>query len=297
MTPRRSGLGRGLDALIPAGEDAPEQVAGQRTAHLDEIDTNPGQPRSEFDDDALKELATSIGQLGILQPLLVRQVGERLQLIAGERRYRAARIAGLDQVPVMVVETDDRGSLERALVENIHRQDLNPIEEAAAYRQLLEDAGLTHEALADRLGRNRVTITNQLRLLDLPPAIQRMLIDGSLSAAHGRVLLGLQGNPFQERLARRIAAEKISVRETEDLVRRYREMSGGVPGQRSRTERPPQVTESQRALADHLGTRVRVDMGKRKGKIVIDFVNLEELERLREAIVGGARPPTRVTPD
>lgn len=298
MTPRRSGLGRGLDALIPTNEET-VALAGQRTAQIDSIDANPEQPRSGFDEQALAELAASIEQLGILQPLLVREVGARLQLIAGERRLRAARMAGLAEVPVMVVSTDDRGALERAIVENIHRENLNPIEEAAAYRQLIEDAGLTHEALAERLGRNRVTITNTLRLLDLPPEVQRFLIEGSLSAAHGRVLLGLQSSPFQERVARRVAAEKISVRETEDLVRKFQAMSDvGSNRAHASSLRPPEVTESQRTLADHLQTRVRVDLGKRKGKIVIDFVSLEELDRLMHLMVGeGATSVTRVGPD
>lgn len=300
MAPRRSGLGRGLDALIPSGEEETQGPVGQRTARLDEVDVNPDQPRSGFDDEALEELAASISQLGVLQPLLVREVGERLQLIAGERRLRAAGMAGLQEVPVMVVDTDDRGSLERALVENIHREDLNPIEEATAYRQLLEDAGLTHEALAERLGRGRVTITNALRLLDLPPQVQQFLVDGSLSAAHGRALLGLQANPFQERLARRVASEMISVRDTEQLVRKFQDMSdGSARTGAGSTQRPPEVTESQRILADHLQTKVRVELGKRKGKIVIDFVSIDELERVMDAIVGssGRRVATRVTPE
>lgn len=300
MAPRRSGLGRGLDALIPAGEEERDRPSGQRTAAIDEISLNPGQPRAEFDDEALRELADSIAQLGILQPLLVREVGDGLQLIAGERRLRAAGIAGLKEVPVMVVDTDDRGSLERALVENIHREDLNPIEEAAAYRQLLDDAGHTHEALADRLGRSRVAITNALRLLDLPAPVQRFLVEGSLSAAHGRALLGLQSSPFQERLARRVASEKISVRETEELVRKFQAMTEGTTRRTGGTaQRPAEIAESQRVLTDHLQTRVRVDMGKRKGKIVIDFVSLEELERVMAAIVGSGerRGATRVTPE
>lgn len=292
-------MGRGLDALIPIPEPAaPPGELGQRVASLDAIDPNPDQPRSGFDDEALGELADSIRQLGILQPLLVRPVGERLRLIAGERRLRAARLAGLDEVPVMVVETDDRGALERALVENIHREDLNPIEEAAAYKQLLEDAGLTHEALAERLGRNRVTISNSLRLLDLPPTIQRYLIDGALSAGHGRALLGLQRSPFQERLAARVRSDGSSVRETEELVRRYQEITGATGGGGGTTgSRPPEIAEAQRRLADLLQTRVRVELGKRKGKIVIDFATLDELDRLLGIVAGAPGPAaTRVTP-
>ena len=285
---RRSGLGRGLDALLPTrGEEGLEGRSGLLRAPLDSIEPNPRQPRESFDEDALEELAASIKELGVLQPLLVREKAGGYELIAGERRLRAARRAGLSDVPVMVVEADDRGSLERALVENIHRSDLNPIEEAAAYRQLIDDGGLTQDALADRLGRNRVTVTNSLRLLSLPTSVQALLVEGRLSAGHGKALLGLDGSPFQDRLARRAASEGLSVRETEDLVRRYQSMTGatssGVPSERTR---PPSVIEAQKRLAGHLQTRVRVDMGKRKGKIVVDFVSLEELERLVAVLMG-----------
>lgn len=296
---RRSGLGRGLDALLPTGPEEDRAAAGsQRSAPVEAIDPNPDQPREEFGEGSLQELADSISQLGILQPLLVREVGGRLQLIAGERRLRAAKDAGLSEVPVMLVETDERGSLERALVENIHRENLNPIEEAAAYRQLIEDGGLTQEEMAARIGKNRVTVSNTLRLLDLPVPVQRYLIEGKITAGHGRALLGLQGNPFQERLARRAAAEQLSVRETEDMVRKYQAMTEGATG-RGKLPRPAEVGEAQRRLADYLQTRVRVDLGKRKGKIVMDFVSLEELDRLTGLITGSQepRPPTTVRPE
>jgi ParB family chromosome partitioning protein len=289
MKPRRSGLGRGLDALLPGGDAGPMESRGAGLLELpvDGIRPNTDQPRHSFDEPALEELAASIRQLGVLQPLLVRPQDNGFELVAGERRLRAAKRAGLSSVPVVVVETDREGSLERALVENLHREDLNPIEEAAAYRQLLEEGGLTQQALADRLGRSRVAITNALRLLELPVAIQKLLIDDRLAAGHGKALLGLEGNPFQERLARRVAQEGLSVRETEDLVRRYQNISTvGGSSDRRRTARPPLVSEAQRALADHLQTRVRVEMGQRKGKIVLDFVSLEELERLLNKIVG-----------
>jgi ParB family chromosome partitioning protein len=239
-----------------------------------------------FAEDSLEELADSIRALGLLQPLLVRPADSGYELVAGERRFRAAQQAGLAEVPVLVVETDDRGSLERALVENIHREDLNPIEEASAYRQLLEEGGLTQEQLAQRLGRNRVTIANSLRLLDLPTDIQRMLAERSITGGHARALLGLQGSPFQKRLAQRVAQEGLSVRETEDLVRRYSSMVGSSPKASKERSRPPEVTEAQRRLTDHLQTKVRVDMGARKGKIVIDFVSLEELARLMATMAG-----------
>ena len=288
---RRSGLGRGLDALLPSGNgDGLEQTGALLELSVDAIDANPRQPRHDFDEDEMEGLAASVRQLGILQPLLVRPGRSgRYELIAGERRLRAARAAGLGVVPVVVVETDERGSLERALVENIHRSDLNPIEEAAAYRQLIDDGGLTQEALGERLGRNRVTITNALRLLDLPTPVQKLLVDGRLTAGHGRALLGLAGSPFQERMAKRAADEGLSVRETEDLVRRYQAIA--APKERAAAERlprPASVTDAQRKLADHLQTRVRVELGKRKGRIVLDFVSLDELERLLGVILGPA---------
>lgn len=299
---RRSGLGRGLDALLPAGDGGELEASGRLLEiPLDSVDPNPRQPRRSFDAEALEGLADSIRQLGVLQPLLVRpSAGGRYELIAGERRLRAARAAGLSDVPVVVVETDERGSLERALVENVHRADLNPIEEAAAYRQLIDDGGLTQEALGERLGKNRVTIMNSLRLLDLPLVIQKLLVDGRLSAGHGRALIGLSGSPFQERMARRAADENLSVRETEDLVRRYREMAAppAAAAASSRLPRPAAVTDAQRRLADHLQTRVRVELGKRKGRIVLDFVSIDELDRLLGLIVGDAESQTRtVSPD
>lgn len=289
---RKSGLGRGLDALLPSsgGGEGPEVRGNLLDLPLDAIVANPNQPRRKFDDAGIAELATSIAELGILQPLLVRDLGGgTYELIAGERRLRAAHAAGLETVPAIAVETDERGSLERAIVENIHRADLNPIEEAAAFRQLIADAGLTQEELGDRLGKNRVTITNSLRLLDLPTGIQRMLVDGKLSAGHGRALLRLSDNPFQERMARRSAEEKLSVRETEEEVGRYLEMTGGVAaGSRSRraAEESGAASEAQRRLADHLQTRVKVQMGKRKGKITLDFVSPDDLERIVAAITG-----------
>jgi ParB family chromosome partitioning protein len=269
------------------------RASGSRTAPIESIDPNPRQPRKSFDESALDELATSIGALGLLQPLLVRAVGTRFELIAGERRLRAAKRAGLSDVPVVVAETDEQGSLERALVENIHRADLDPIEEAAAYRQLMEEANLTQEAMAERIGRNRATIANLLRLLDLPLTVQRLLIDRRLTAGHGKALLGLQGNPFLERLANRAAQEGLSVRETEDLVRRYQTMSGATNTSRGSRERTPQEIDTQKRLSDHLQARVRIDMGKRKGKIVIEVSSLDELERVTAVMTGereGARP-------
>ncbi|MFN2586893.1 MAG: ParB/RepB/Spo0J family partition protein [Actinomycetota bacterium] len=289
---RRTGLGRGLDALLPSSGrgDELESRGSLLEVPLDAIATNPNQPRRSLDAAALEELAASVVELGILQPLLVRETGGgSYELIAGERRWRAAGAAGLESVPVIVVETDERGSLERAIVENIHRADLNPIEEAAAYRQLIADAGLTQEELGDRLGKNRVTITNALRLLDLPTSIQRLLVEGRLTAGHGRALLRLDGNPFQERMARRAAEEKLSVRETEDEVGRYVAMTEGVaPRARSReaARESAAASEAQRRLSERLQTRVRVQMGKRKGRITLEFVSPDDLDRLVRAIAG-----------
>lgn len=299
---RRSGLGRGLDALIPRGDEVtfPEGRNAPNEISVESIAPNPHQPRRSFDDEAIEALARSMTELGVLQPLLVRaRENGRFELIAGERRLRAARRAGLDHVPAMVVETDDHGSLERALVENLHREDLNPIEEAEGYRQLIEGAGLTHEALAQRLGRSRVAITNALRLLDLPVPLQRLLVEGRITAGHGRALLGLAKSPFQQRLAQRVAHDGLSVRDTEDLVGRYRAMSS-ENGNRGLRERPPLVSEAQQRLSDYLQTRVRVDMGKRRGKIVLDFVSLDELERLLQVITNqasGGDPVTVVLDD
>ena len=294
---RRGGLGRGLDALLPPTKDGGlERRSAAVTAPTERIVPNPRQPRRSFDEQELAQLTHSVSELGILQPLLVRETASGYELIAGERRLRAAAAAGLAEVPVLIVETDERGSLERALVENIHRADLNPIEEAAAYKQLMEEGGLTQEALAAKVGRNRVTITNSLRLLDLPLEVQGLLIAGRLTAGHGRALLGLQGNPLQPRLARRAADESLSVREVEELVRRYQAMSGSTaPRGASSAARPAVATEAQRLLADHLQTRVRIEMGKRKGRIVLDFVSPDELQRLTEIIVGAQAGATAHT--
>jgi ParB family transcriptional regulator, chromosome partitioning protein len=275
---RRGGLGRGLDALLPV--DEPEATDRLRDLDVNEIAVNPRQPRRDFDESALDELTTSIAQLGLLQPLLVRATSEGFELVAGERRLRAARRAGLQTVPTLIVETDERGSLERAIVENIHRRDLNPIEEASAYRQLLDETGMTQDELAQRLGRSRAAVTNSLRLLELSDDVKRLLIDGRISAGHGRALLSLEGSPFQKRLAQRIAHEQLSVRETEDLVRRYGSMVAKSPAGGGRPERPALAVDAQRKLSDRLQARVRVETGKRKGKIVIDFASLEELDRL-----------------
>lgn len=286
---RRTGLGRGLDSLLPAGGGSePEGPRVLREVPLDAIVPNPDQPRRAFTDDSLAELAASIANLGVLQPLLVEPSEDgTYRLIAGERRWRAARLAGLTHVPVVTVADDGQSSLERALVENLHREDLNPIEEAVAYKALIQDGGLTQERLGERLGRNRTTISNSLRLLDLPESIQRLLVDGRLSAGHGRALLGLDGHPMQNRLAQRVAHEGTSVRACEEQVRKLQAMSGHVQRTgRPRVEQPAIVGEAQRVLSERLQTRVKVDLGSRRGKIVVEFADADDLGRLLEVIAG-----------
>ena len=276
-----------MDALLPSdtGDGALEGRDGLLHAPVGSISPNPRQLRQSFDDEQIDELAASIRALGVLQPLLVRQKDSGYELVAGERRLRAATRAGLTEVPVLVIDTDEAGSLERALVENVHRADLNPIEEAAAYRQLIEDGGITQEALGDKLGKSRTAVTNAMRLLDLPTEIQKLLTEGRLTARHGRELLTLNGHPMQQRLALRVAQEGRSVRETADMVRTLQAMS--APRERSSGPTlPSTATEAQRRLADHLQTRVKVEMGKRKGKIVLDFVSEEELDRIMKTILG-----------
>lgn len=283
----RSGLGKGLSALIPTGARSLEEIP------VDQIAPNPAQPRRHFDEEGLTSLAASIRQLGLLQPVVVRRTeAAGFELVMGERRWRAARRAGLRDVPAIVVETDDRGALERAIVENIHRQDLNPLEEAAAYKQLLEEAGLTHEQLAERVGLSRPAVSNSLRLLDLPEDVQRMVLEGRLSGGHARALLGMSGNPLLIRTAQRVAAEQLSVRQTEELVRATREHSPAEGAQRA-AERPSRTSavsvEISERLSDLLGTRVSVVLGRRKGKVTVEFGSTEDLERLVEVFERGAR--------
>lgn len=280
----RGGLGKGLGALIPTGASALEDIPTSM------IIPNRRQPRRHFDEEGISNLSASIQQVGVLQPLLVRPGPEgQYELVVGERRWRAARRAGLPTVPALIVDTDERGGLERALVENIHRRDLNPIEEGAAYQQLLEEAGLTHEQLAERLGLSRPAVTNALRLLDLPGAVQRMVIDTLLSAGHARALLGLGSEALMVRAAERVAAEGLSVRETEDLVRRQKIQTGPASGAaRLQTIRPEPagLLEASERLSEILQTRVRVAMGSRKGKIVIEFGSVDDLERIFSLITG-----------
>lgn len=293
---RRSGLGRGLGALIPTDLTG-EVGSGLREVPVGSISPNPHQPRAYFDEEALATLTASVAELGVLQPILVREVGdERYELVAGERRWRAAKRAGLPSIPVIVRPVDDVLSLEQSLVENLHREDLNPLEEAAAYQQLMEDFELTQEAVAQKVGRSRSAVANTLRLFQLPPAIQRLVAENQLAAGHAKALLGTPDRAFQARLADQIVAEGLSVREAEEAVRRHNEPSETeaatvLPPQSpaARTApglRAPGLLELEELLADHLDTRVTVTMAGKdgKGKVVVDFGGLEDLERIYRAM-------------
>lgn len=294
---RRSGLGRGLSSLIPSEAAAGAATGALREVPVSAIHPNPHQPRKHFDEESLAALAASVRELGVLQPILVREQGEGYELIAGERRWRAAKRAGLPTIPVVVKDVDDLASLEQAVVENLHRQDLNPLEEAAAYQQLLEDFGMTHEALAERVGKSRVTITNTLRLFQLPPTIQKMVSDASITAGHARALLGTPDRSFQEALARRITSDGLSVRAVEDIVRERAEMEasapsastgGGTPrpgGGRAPKLRQAGMAELEDLLGEHLSTRVAVqEASGGGGKVVIEFADLDDLERIYRAM-------------
>lgn len=290
---RRSGLGKGLSALIPS-ELAEGRALGSVLAEVPvaSIVPNSLQPRRHFEEEHLASLTASVRELGVLQPVLVRPGQEpgTYELIAGERRWRAAKRAGLQTVPAVVRQVGDDASLEQALVENLHRQDLNPLEEAAAFNQLIEDFHLTHEELARRVGKSRAAVTNTLRLFQLPPAIQRLVIEGQLAEGHARALLGSPDRAFQEALAKRAVSEGLSVRAVEDAVRARNQVGEGVeggggqekgPGEpASRRLRPPGLLELEELLSNHLDTRVKVEMGTKKGRVVVEFGSLEDLERI-----------------
>lgn len=289
---RRSGLGKGLGALIPP--EASGVVGGDTSALRDvpvsSIRPNPHQPRRHFDEESLSSLAASVRELGVLQPILVREAGTgEYELIAGERRWRAAKRAGLPTIPVVVRTADDLSSLEQAVVENLHRQDLNPLEEAAAYQQLIEDFSMTHDQLASRVGKSRATITNMLRLFQLPPAIQKLVAEGSLSAGHARALLGTPDRAFQESLARKAVHEGLSVRAVEEAVRLRTELdpgdaASGAAGKGPRL-RQAGMHELEQLLSEHLATRVKVqETAKSGGKVLIEFADLDDLERIYRAM-------------
>ncbi len=291
MNVRKGGLGRGLDALIPAAV-MPIEIktpTGVITANRDEIDlnnitTNPKQPRTVFDEEQLTELALSIKEVGLLQPPVVRSVGNgKYQLIMGERRFRAAKLAGLQSIPVIIRQTSDDQLLREALVENIHRSQLNPLEEGAAYQQLLTDFNYTHDELAVKLSKSRPAITNTMRLLNLPPSVQRKVAAGVISAGHARALLSLTDEKEIENLANRIVAEGLTVRAVEEIVATggAKVKSGSLRGGKLLS---PKLKEISDQLSDYLDTRVHVELGKKKGKIVIEFATVEDLERINKVI-------------
>ncbi|HHC07365.1 MAG TPA: ParB/RepB/Spo0J family partition protein [Actinobacteria bacterium] len=275
---RKSGLGRGLDALIPSERPG----LGFAELPLAAIRPNPRQPRRTFDAEALEELASSIRTVGVLQPIVVRDRGDgSYELVAGERRLRAAELAGLERIPAVIRGEDgDEGSLVEALVENLQREDLTPLEEAAAYRQLMEDFGLTHEEVAARVGKSRSAVTNTLRLLGLPGPIQALVETGELGAGHARALLGLEDQAYAVHLAERIVAEGWSVRQVEAAVRLRKGIRARAGGAGTTKPRPAAVIELESRLAEHLGTKVAIDMGRRGGKLVIRFSSLDDLERI-----------------
>ena len=326
VAPQRRGLGKGLGALIPeAPRTAPDGVNSPASfgpasgsfasyptasatgvpdeslsdpplryvagAYFEEVQVgsiapNPRQPRRTFDEDALEELAASIAEVGLLQPVVVRKIGDdNYELVMGERRWRASQQAGLEVIPAIVRETHDDDMLRDALMENLHRQQLDPLEEAAAYQQLLDDFGATHEQLAQKIGRSRPHISNTLRLLNLPPAVQKKLAAGVISAGHARALLSMADAQAQERLAQRIVAEGLSVRTVEEIVAVDKDAALKSP-RKPPANRP--VAPALRVLADRLSdrfeTRVRVDFGQKKGKITVEFATIDDLERIVKAM-------------
>jgi ParB family chromosome partitioning protein len=287
---KRGGLGRGLSALIPGAPEAGEDTSGFLEVPVNAIAPNPKQPRTHFDDEALAGLAASIREVGILQPLVVRRTVEgRYELIAGERRLRAARAAGLPVVPVVLRDSGDDAMLRDALIENIHREDLNPIEQAEAFKALLGDLGLKQEELADRVGVSRSHIANTIRLLALPLQVQQLLTDDKITAGHARALLSLGDGDAMSTLALRIAAQDLSVRQTEEAVRRFVEAPAVTRDARKATDDTPQdpnLAEVEEILSEQLATRVSIQMGAKRGRVVIEFGSADDLERIVSEIVG-----------
>ena len=314
---RPKGLGKGIESLIPsrttersASDEGGAQVAGMglRSIAIKTITPNTNQPRSYFDEDSLEELSASIKAVGVLQPILVRplkqvdtRTGVAFELIAGERRWRAAQKAGLVLIPALVRETDDVSSVEQALIENLHRQDLTPLEEAAAYQQLIDDFSMTHEQVGERVGKTRTVITNSLRLLSLPPSIHQLLAEGRLSGGHARALLGVPDTAIQEKLAHQCADEGWTVRATEDAVR-------ATTGRRNKTDestedknRPtkkstptttlpePGLVELQTLLGEHLSTKVSITATAGRGRLTVEFADLNDLERIYRAMTDGVQ--------
>jgi ParB family chromosome partitioning protein len=274
----RRALGRGLDALLTPAPDA-----GVREITIGQIEPNPDQPRQRFEQGALEELAASIRQHGVVQPLVVsRLTDDRYRLIIGERRWRAAKLAGLTQVPVVIKETTEGARLELALVENVQRADLNPVEEAEAYGRLMQEFGLTQQQVADRVGRSRAAVANTVRLLSLPETLKRAVIDGRITEGHARAILGLRERQQQMAVLERVEREVLTVRQTEELVRRLNEPVPERPEQR----RDPAVADVENELRRSLGTKVTVRPGKRGGRIVIEYYSDDEFQGLYDRLRG-----------
>lgn len=287
MAIKRGGLGTNLDSLIPTSLTvAGTEVAQQNEIPINQISPNPRQPRTVFDESALNELIASIKSVGILQPPVVRKVAEnKYELIMGERRYRAAKAAGLTSIPVIIRQTPDNELLRDALIENIHRSNLNPLEEGAAYAQLLSDFGCTHDELALKLGRSRPLISNTIRLLNLPDSVQRKVASGVISAGHARALLGLTDAAEIEKLASRIVAEGLSVRSTEEIIATMKPTSKSAKKSSVKGVSGAGLAAAE-ILSGYLDTRVSVESGKGKGKIVIEFAGNEDLQRIVDLIEG-----------
>ncbi len=280
---RKSGLGRGLDALLAI--DKADLAAG--TIPVDSVDPNPRQPRTRFDDESLEGLAASIREVGILQPIVVGPAGPdgRHVLVAGERRLRASKLVGLDQIPAVVRESDEAARLAESLIENVQREDLGPLEEAEAYRSLMEDFAMRHEDVAQRVGKSRSAVTNSVRLLNLPGQIQGLIADGRISAGAGRALLGLEDASRALKIAEQAAREEWSVRQVEEAVRDRRPST--TKKARSKRERPAQIIALEERMEESLGTTVRIDYGARGGgKMVIKFGSLDDLERIYRGLIG-----------
>jgi ParB family chromosome partitioning protein len=298
-------LGKGLSSLIPA--DVETDGSTFREIDIDAVVPNRYQPRDHFDEETLSSLAASIAEVGVIQPIVVRSTDEGYELIAGERRWRAARRANLPSIPALIRDSDDLGSLETAVVENLHRQDLNALEEAAAYQQLIEDFDLTQEEVATRVGRSRSSVANTIRLLQLSGSVQRLVIEGQLSAGHARALLATPDHAEQERLAQQIVSERLTVREIENLLRDGEltddadDDEESSDGKRAGKRKPSSKTaggtkdagvlELEELLASRLETRVKVQLGKGPGRLVIDFADLKDLERIYRVIT----PPGTTT--
>jgi ParB family chromosome partitioning protein len=288
MATKRGGLGTNLDSLIPTSLTvAGTEVAQQGEIPITQISPNPRQPRTVFDETAMAELVASIKSIGILQPPVVRKVAEnKYELVMGERRFRAAKLAGLSSIPVIIRQTPDNELLREALIENIHRSELNPLEEGAAYAQLLNDFGCTHDELALKLGRSRPLISNTIRLLNLPDSVQRKVAAGVISAGHARALLGLTEAAEIEKLASRIISEGLSVRATEEIIATLKPTTNKVKKNAAVKGVSGAGLAAAELLSDYLDTRVSVQTGKGKGKIVIEFSGSEDLQRIVDLIEG-----------